>query len=143
MSPARFTTIIIALLFTSLSVNGQARVTGHVFAEVVETAGMTSEANQQVALRMDQNQTRMDLGAMTISGGACTAGAIVITTSSLTSVAGTVVPFHAEVTSQSSTPVLSTSGNEVINLSGNVDPSVFTMEDRLYAAQYNVVFAYN
>jgi len=134
---------MISLLLAGLDLTGQARVTGHVFAEVVETAGMRSEANQQVALRMDQSQTRMDLGAMTISGGASTAGAIVITASNLCSLSGTAIPFHAETTLQNSTSVLSAEGSEVINLSGNVDESVFLMQDRLYAAQYNVVFAYN
>jgi hypothetical protein len=142
----RLYTFLIAIFLLMVSdhyVTAQARVTGHVFAEVVESAEVRSEMNSQFSMKSNENTTTLQLGNFNIRGGSNVAGAVVVTCTDLNGLNGTSVGFSASSASASATPVLNEDGNEVVNLSGEVDQALYAMNERAYSGQYHVVFAYN
>jgi hypothetical protein len=142
----QFATItILILLITSFSVSSfaQVRVTGHVFAEVVEAVGATSVTNNAIQMQQQAVSNNFDMGEITLSGGALAACDVMITTSELEGLTGSRASFAALPENQSATGMLDQYGKQVIRLSGQAGEELLANPDKAYAAQYNVVFAYN
>jgi hypothetical protein len=135
--------ILLALLMPSAGqLFAQARVTGHVFAEVIEMAELRSCALNNFSVRVDTLPLSIDLGSYTISGRGFTTGTIVIQSENLISSSGNSLGFHAAPHTGGTFPVMNDEGQEVVTLSGFLDQSANTPAVGLYTGEYNLVFAY-
>jgi len=122
---------------------GQTTVTGHVFAEIVEGVGVSSRTNNNIELQQNSPLVPMDLGEISISGGASTTCAVLISTTTLESENGNLIDFEADTQYRNLAPVLNQNGQQVFKLEGSAGDEIFSKEEKAYAAKYNVIFAYN
>jgi len=135
--------LLALLVLTAGQLSGQARVTGHVFAEVVEMSEARSYANTEFILRSDSFDAHVDLGYYTFNGGSFTMGTIVLINSTLSSGSGKRLGFSAAPSEGSSFPVLNGQGSQVVNLSGLLDRTSDSDQTGFYSGNYQIVFAYN
>lgn len=129
------------LLSISLHSVAQVRVTGHIFAEVVELTGAERNTNEYVALSAIEPVSDFDLGEITFRGKANTTFEVVISSSSLTGDNGSEANFETHQTDLSNT--LDNSGSQSIKLRGTAGENVYTSGNKQFAGNYNVVLAYN
>lgn len=134
---------IAMLLLTSISMQSvaQTRVTGHVFAEVVELTGAESKANESIEIKSGDPATDLDLGEIMFSGKADTTYELMVSSSPLKGNDGYEYLFETRYDKQNTT--IDASGNEVIRFTGSADESMLSSSERQYAGNYQVVFAYN
>ncbi len=138
--------IILSVILVScfcIDANAQARVTGHVFAEVVEMAEARAEAHHHISMQKDTLQTIVELGTFSFRGGSDYTGTVVVHSCSITGCQGSTVPFTAQPDNNTYQPVMNEQGNGVVNMTGAVDAAMYAMADKNYSGQYHVVFAYN
>ena len=134
------------ILMISVSVNiaeAQTRVTGHVFAEVVETIGMASNASNRASLQQGVSDSEFDLGEVSINAGAMAAYAIVLETSDMVGDSGKRISFDAKTENGKLVCSLDQSGKQVLRLSGMTKEEIYYAGEKNYTAAYNVTLAYN
>ena len=132
---------MLMLLGISMHSGAQTRVTGHIFAHVVELTGAESRANDYVEIQSNAAAAEFDLGEISFRGTANTAFNVMVTSSDLVGAHGYAAPFEAQPEQVSSTTDVS--GNQVIRLRGTAGDDLFTSSEREYAGNYQVVFSYN
>jgi hypothetical protein len=138
-----FATLLLALLLIGTESIAQVRVTGHVFAEIVEAVGATSATNNSLQIQQNAASNNFELGEISISGGSNAACAVMITASDLKGMNGSEATFSALPESSSIPASLDRNGRQIIKLQGVAGNEILANSDKAYAAQYNVVFAYN
>ncbi len=134
---------IALLILTSISVHSvaQTRVTGRIFAEVVELTGAEANTNQYIELKSSDPVAGMDLGEISFRGKADTTYELLVSSSPLKGSDG--FEHYFETHSDKQTSTIDASGNDVIRLSGSTGNDLFSNSDRQYDGNYQVVFAYN
>jgi hypothetical protein len=134
------------ILMTLVSMNvaeAQTRVTGHVFAEVVETIGMASNTSNRASLPHDMSGSEFDLGEVSINAGSMGAYAIVIETSDMVGDSGKRVSFDARTENGKLVSNLDQNGKQVLRLSGSAKEEIYFAGEKNFSAAYNITFAYN
>lgn len=135
--------LIVGVLFGK-NIHGQGKVTGHIVAEVVEVVGVRSAANSSFSFKPDQVVDKMNLGMISVDGGAGTAGAVVLTSTNLEGNHGSRISFSASIESRNgSIQTLDETGTNIYSVSGKIDEELFRLTDNEYSGIYTVVFAYN
>jgi hypothetical protein len=131
------------LILTGISVQSvaQTRVTGHVFAEVVELTGAESNANKSIEIKAGDSFSDIDLGEISFHGKAGTTYELMVSSSPIKGHDGYEHLFETRCDRHGST--IDVSGNEVIRLTGSADDSLLLSSERQYAGEYQVVFVYN
>lgn len=132
--------MIISLIALNVAAVAQVRVTGHVFAEVVEAAGATAQTSNTLEIQQQAATSNFQIGQVTLNSGAMRNCEVMITTTQLSGISGTQVDFE---TLADFTTTADERGNQVINLNGKIGEEVMINQDKVYSGQYNVVFAYN
>lgn len=135
-------TILLTISTGFLSL-AQVRVTGHVFAEIVETASINSNTNNSIQVQQNQSPGSIELGEVTINGGMNTACSIMINSSELKGENGNHAAFTAIQSGSSLPQVLNANGSQVIKLNGMTGSEILAQNDKMYSGQYQVIFAYN
>ncbi len=134
---------IALLILTGISTQSvaQTRVTGHVFAEVVELTGAESKAHESIEIKAGDFATDFDLGEISFRGKAGTTYELMVSSSPLKGHDGHEHLFEARYDRHNTT--IDASGNEVIRLTGSAGEGLFSSSDRQYTGNYQVVFVYN
>ena len=132
---------MLMLLGISMHSGAQTRVTGHIFAEVVELTGAESRANAYVEIQSNSVSAEFDLGEISFHGKANTAFDVMVTSSDLVGSHGFEAPFQAQPDEFSSTT--DATGKQVIRFSGTAGDDLLHATERQYAGNYQVVFSYN
>jgi hypothetical protein len=141
-----FTTLGVLLIMLSAFGNAlfaQARVTGHVFAEVVESIGANSNMTEWVLVQPNRITEEIDLGKISINGGAQSTYGLILTTKELTGKTGAQASFLAKTDYDNSLNMLNSHGKQVLRLYGNADEDLLTTSDRNFTTSYQIIFAYN
>jgi len=132
---------LMMLLGITMHSVAQVRVTGRVFAEVVELTGAERNTAEFVALSSTEPVSEFDLGEITFRGKANTTFEVMISSSSLTGDNGIEAFFETSQTDSVNT--LDNKGNQSIKLKGTTGKDLYTSGNKQYAGNYNVVLAYN
>jgi outer membrane protein assembly factor BamB len=135
--------VLMLAVAMSFSLAAQTRVTGHVFAEIVESAGASSRVSNQVVINPDQQTNGFDLGEITLSGGSMASCTVIITSGGIMGQSGYDHGFTATTSDDNSLYVLDASGKQKFRLNGSLSDEILSGNDKNYAAEYAVVFAYN
>lgn len=133
-------TVIFAI---STSIQGQTRVTGHIFAEIVETVSVNSAMNNSFQLKRDNNESNIDLGTVSVNGSAYTTRSIIVSPATITGPSGTSLEFQTNSSDQFSNQQHSETGRDELSLSATINETLLLMEDNNYSGQYDVVLVYN
>lgn len=121
----------------------QVRVTGHVFAEVVELTGAESNTTGYVSLRAGEPVSDFDLGEISLRGKANTTFELMISSSPLTSDNGLNAFFETRPSYSGDFHSLDHTGSQTIKLTGATSNDLHNGTEKQFAGNYNVVFAYN
>lgn len=135
-----FSLVLPALKVTLLA---QVHVTGHVFAEVVETVGAAADTNDWVVVTHDNVSSEFELGNLSINGGAMAAYDLVIETNEMTGETGTHASFLATTDYGNQSYMLNYHGKQVFRLYGLASNILNTTREKNFTASYQVTFAYN
>jgi hypothetical protein len=135
--------LLLALLTLSFLAEAQVRVTGHVCAEIVEAASVSSATNNLLALNRSQAVENLDLGQITLNGGQNALCALVVNSNNIVGESGSTLSFTASPAAEASSGIMDQSGSRVFNFNGAADPSIQNNSDHSYQGQYDVTFAYN
>jgi len=133
----------LGLLLAYMQSFGQAQVTGHISAVIVEGISLSSHTNNSIQIKQNAPSARMDLGEICVSGGASATCAVLISTSTLEAENGNHIDFETDTYSEKRSPTLNHQGQHVFKLQGSAGNEIFSNKEKAYSAQYNVVFAYN
>jgi len=135
-----FTLVLPALKDTMLA---QVHVTGHVFAEVVETVGATANINDWVVVANENVSSEFELGDLSINGGAMAAYDLIIETNEITGETGTKASFLATTDYGNHSYMLNSHGKQVFRLYGSTSNISNKTKEKHFSASYQVTFAYN
>lgn len=119
----------------------QTRVTGHVFAEVVETVG--ASANTASLASVSQPGAAFDLGEIALNGGSMAAFTIVVESCEMVGQSGERVSFNAMSSDGRLVSNLDPNGRQVVRFSRSANEEIAAGNDRSYSAAYSVTLAYN
>jgi len=125
------------------SLSAQVRVTGHVFAEVVESIGTSSNTNGWIVVPKDSSGKEFDIGEFSLNGGAMAAYDLIVKTNDITGEAGTQASFLATTDLGNLSYMLDSHGKRVFRLYGSVKEQLCSEAEKNYSASYQVIFAYN
>ena len=135
--------LILALILIGFVGFAQVRVTGHVYAEVVEAVSATSSTNNSLQIQQNAVSSNLELGEITLNGGASAACNVMISSTELTGMNGSQAAFVALPFANSMPTSLDENGQTVIKIQGKAGEEILENPDKVYAGGYNVVFAYN
>lgn len=121
----------------------QVTVTGHVFAEVVETVGATSKTNDWVVVSQNNNSKEFELGNIEVNGRAMAAYDLIIETKEMTGDTGTKALFSATTGCNNQSYMLDSKGRQVLHLYGMASNFSNKTRKKIFYASYQVTFAYN
>lgn len=143
MNPAKKILPIVFLMILAAGLTAQVTVTGHVTAEVVEAVSATSGTNNLLSLQQNATPDNLDLGSFTLGGGSNAICSVIVNSTQLTGDNGNMVNFNANASLSNNTGLLDERGTQVFNFKGDAGKEIMNNQDKNYAGQYNVVFAYN
>ena len=123
--------------------DAQVRVTGHVCAEIVEAASVSSGTNNLLSVNRGQTIENLDLGTLTLNGGQHALCALVVKSNGIIGENGSTIAFTASPTTETNYSTMDHSGSRVFNFNGSADEAIQNNNDNNYKGEYNVTFAYN
>ena len=125
-------TVSAAMLFSFAAIS-QVKVTGHVFAEVVESVSARSNVVTEIKTDFSQstNNSNLDLGSITLSSGSHIAYNVMMTTSNISDSKGEML--NMDIYSSSS-------DRSVVEIKGKISDNNQSGE---YKGSYSMIFAYN
>lgn len=140
--------VVLFIFFVSFgfSLQGQVRVTGHVFAEIVEPTALSAKANNSHHIQTTgiTSNNDMVLAEVKISGGMNMNIDVAVRTSDLVAANGQILPFDAFAcpgcagdSSQNPT------GEQLFTLKGTPGESIRQSTNTTFSGRYSVVFMYN
>lgn len=135
--------LILTLLLTVELCYAQTKVTGHVFAEIVEATSAESKATAFVTIEKDNTVNNIPMGEISISGKANTAFSVIFDIEGMKGDNGEFAFFDATICSECSGDILNDNGKQVFSLQGKPGNEILSQNSKLYDAQYQIVFAYN
>lgn len=119
----------------------QTRVTGHVFAEVVETVG--ASANTANLASLSQPGATFDLGEIALNGGSMAAFTVVIESGEMVGQSGERASFNARTNDGKLVSSLDPNGRQVVRFRGSANEENAAGNERNFSAAYSVTLAYN
>lgn len=136
------TVIMMSGAFSSVAF-AQARVTGHVFAEVVESVGASANTANLASVPQNMPDTEFELGEIAINGGSLAAFSIVVETGEMIAQSGERASFKAKTRNGQLVSNLDSNGRQTLKLSGSAQKDIALAGNRNFSAAYSVTFAYN
>jgi hypothetical protein len=140
-TPVAYWIALLILSGISMQSYAQTRVTGHVFAEVVELTGAESNANTSIELKSGDSFSDFYLGEIIFRGKSNTSYELIVSSSPLKGADGYEYLFETRYDRQGTT--IDSSGNEVIRFTGSADEGLLSSSERQYSGKYQIVFVYN
>lgn len=133
-------TLISVLLF-AISAQAQLTVVGHVVAEVIDGASLSSDAITEFSINSAESSQDLDLGKITIKTGSSSSCDIMLKTATLTNRVGESLTLDAAATNFFQLKENPYGNNRTLALIGN---TTTTKENRgTYQGSYTIVLAYN
>ena len=125
-------TLTAAMLFSFVAIS-QLKVTGHVFAEVVESVSAKSNVVTEIKTDFSQksNNANLDLGSITLSSGSNASYNVMMTSSSISDSKGEML--NMDIYSSSN-------DRSVVEIKGKIADNNHSGE---YKGSYTMIFAYN
>lgn len=135
--------MIIMVNFKSGS--AQTRVTGHVFAEIVEPTALSTTATNNHIIYTDNNTSTYDLvlAEVTLSGGPNVDIGVSVFATTLDGENGETYSLDAFACQGCSDEQKDNINEKVFKLMGTPDKDILSEKSNLFTAQYQVVFMYN
>lgn len=132
---------IASVLFFTISAKAQLSVVGHVVAEVIDGASLSSDAVTEFLINSVDNNQDLDLGKITINTGSSSSCDVMLKPATLTNREGESLTLDAAATNFSQLKENPYSNNRTLALIGN---TTTTKENRgTYQGSYTIVLAYN
>jgi hypothetical protein len=137
-------------IFVVLSVLGlattlgyaQTTVTGHVFAEVVESVSASTTTQSSITMQRDQNSA-IDFGQIEIKSGASSSCSLILGKANLTSNFQNRIALETSANSITGINNNAINGCQSINLQYQPDDTMLAQDASLYQGDINIVLAYN
>lgn len=139
MRSARSISVTLILVLWGLWGYGQARVTGHVSAEVVESVSATCSSTMCMSVNAGDLK-QLDLGSFRISGQAQATCALVINNANVRNSRGETFTLQTTTTDDGMPLIADQNGVRSLNLIASSDE---TLVNDQYLGNYGVTFAYN
>jgi hypothetical protein len=145
----RYISCGIVLLYIILSgenfIVAQVRVTGHVFAEIVEPAALSSKAynSHLIELNSHTSNNEMLLAQVKLSGGRNMNVDVAVITSHLVSADGEILPFDVVCPICFEDGSNSLTGEKLFTLKATPGESILPERSNTYIGRYSLVFMYN
>jgi hypothetical protein len=127
--------ILTTLFFCVTTCYSQAKATGHVFAEIVETISITSQTNDYIRIEPGNTNVEFKLGEIQVRGSNNSIMSVLVTTEFINGELLETAGFDAFL--------LPDSENKVFNLLGVASKDLHEHSSSNYSARYEVTFAYN
>lgn len=135
--------IILMLPLFEGSLTAQVRVTGHVFAEVVECVGTSSNTNDLIVVPQNSSDKEFDIGEFYLNGGAMAAYDLIVKTNDIHGEAGSQASFLATTDLGNLSYMLDFHGTRVFRLYFSVKEQLCSKAEKNYSASYQVIFVHN
>jgi len=127
-------------MFTT-NASAQLAVVGHVSAEVVDGASISSNAITELSLNSIDSSQEIDLGKITVKTGSSSSCDVILKPATLTNSTGESLTLEATATNTSLLKESPSSNNRTLALSANTNR---TIENKgTYQGSYTIVLAYN
>ena len=133
----------LAMLFAMMICLSQTRVTGHVFAEIVEATSAESKMSSYITLERNNIDSDFSLGEISTSGKANTTFSVIFDIDGMKGENEGTALFEASICAECSGDILNDNGKQVFSLLGKPGDEILSQNSKLYDAQYQIVFAYN
>lgn len=137
-------TLVIAaiLAITTLSMYAQTTVTGHVFAEVVESVSASNYS--QASISIQRNQTKgIDFGKIEIKSAGSAMCSLILSKANLTGNNQTRISMVTSVVNSHNLQENAINGPQSINLQCQPDQNMLDKSATSYMGDINIVLAYN
>lgn len=135
--------LFLAMFFATTICLSQTRVTGHVFAEIIEATSAESKVSSFIALERNNTVSDFSLGEISTSGKANATFSVIFDIDGMKGDNGNKAFFEASISAECSGDILNDNGKQVFSLLGKPSDEILSQNSKLYDAQYQIVFAYN
>ena len=135
--------LIMAIFFASKICLSQTRVTGHVFAEIVETLSAVSNTNDYLHIEQNNIGDKLNLGEISLNGKSNSVVSVLVTTNGMTGSDGENAGFEVNSCLECSDSEHNNNGIQIYKLHANTDIELNSNTSNRYSAQYEIVFAHN
>lgn len=132
--------IVLAFMFTT-NASAQLAVVGHVSAEVVDGASISSNAITELSLNSIDSSQEIDLGKITVKTGSSSSCDVILKPATLTNSTGESLTLEATATNSAQLNVGPSNNNRTLALWGNTNRA--KGETGTYQGSYTIVLAYN
>lgn len=138
--------LFIILIFCEKNSHAQVRVTGHVFAEIVEPTALSAKVNNSHLIKGKDNpgNYEMILAEVKLSGSLNMNINVVVTTSDLIASNGEILPFNAFACPECTEDIRNNiAGEKLFTLKATSGEGIRKQINNTFNGHYNVVFIYN
>lgn len=135
--------LTLAMFFATMISHSQTRVTGHVFAEIVEATGAEAKMTSFIALERNNTVSDFSLGEISASGKANAMFSVIFDIDGMNGDNGDKAFLEVSICSGCAGDILNDSGKQVFSLHGKPCNEILSQNSKFYDAQYQIVFAYN
>jgi hypothetical protein len=135
--------LFLAMFFATTICLSQTRVTGHVFAEIVETLSAVSNTNDYLHIEQNSIGDQVNLGEISLHGKSNTVVSVLVTTNGMTGNYGDNAGFEVIPCLECSDSEYNNNGIQTYKLQANTDLEPNSNTSLSYSAQYEIVFAHN
>ena len=134
--------ILTTLLFTTRGIYAQTSVTGHIFAEVVESVSASSYS--QASLTIQRNQTKgIDFGKIEIKSAESAMCSLILSKANLIGNDKKSISMETSMFSTRNIQGNAINGTHSISLQCQPDKNMLTQNTSFYTGDINIVLAYN
>lgn len=137
----QYTTLFV-LVFVGVSGYTQTSVTGHVFAEVVESVSASSQSQTSFSIQRNNNE-KIDFGQIEIKSASSASCSLILGNANLTSTSQQHIAMRTTAYSNQSMQSNAINGYQSISLQCLPDESMLLHSDSQYKGNINIVLAYN
>lgn len=131
--------LMLAFFTCQFELIGQANVTGHAFAEVVEFVGMKGTLEHNLMISKSECTPELILGQCQISGGDHQMGSFVLTDARFRQISGTAVPSGTTMEWEQEMSIQNTkAGYSLLITAGSI-----LKQENYLAGSYELVYAYD
>mgnify|MGYP004702214067 CR=1 FL=1 len=135
--------LTLAMFFATMICHSQTRVTGHVFAEIVETLSAVSNTNDHLQIEQNSIGDQVNLGEIFLHVKSNTVVYVLVTTNGMTGNYGDNAGFEVKPCLECSDSEHNNIGIKTYKLQANTDLELNSNTSLSYSAQYEIVFAHN
>lgn len=135
--------IFILLIFAVTICVAQVKVTGHVFAEIVETVSASSNTNDYFLIEQNNIGDELNLGEISLYGKSNSVVSVLVTTNGMTGSDGENTGFEVIPCLECSGSNQDNYGNQTYKLQAFSSSELNSNSSKSYSAKYEVVFAHN